>query len=255
MKSTASTNGTEYDLAQNGVIILPRDVIEQLLEELELLVLMVFLVSCARYKPGRSPRGQHLVPGQAVVGKRKLGDLLGWTSSRAYRALKRLEERGLIELKADRRGTVVTISNWESYSRLPKRRRTNSGPRLDRERTNGEPESEQPRTQTKAVGSRQNTSSLSSSSEATIPPASVQPWNEVEEGLRERGVSSAKDAVERAQRNGVTPESAQQVLTQFDDASGAYGAGALFKRVTGALTDWPNPTEEHLRKKPDWRTA
>lgn len=110
----------------SGSIIFPRDVISELQSKPELLALMTVLVARARFKATESERGQSLKPGQALAGKRELSRLFGWSESRAYRALKRLQGLDLIELTSDRRGSVVTVSDWSRYSSLPKRKRTNS---------------------------------------------------------------------------------------------------------------------------------
>lgn len=82
------------------------------------------------------------------------------------------------------------------------------------------------------------------------PPApSCEPWREVEEELRSRGVSAADAAVQAAQGKGRSPAEVVTLLREFDQANGAYQAGALYRRVTGELTRWPAPDQQHQSRE------
>lgn len=125
-----------------GALIIPREVIQTLAPEPDLLALWVYLAERAAWKPRVAPKGQALNKGQLVTSKLALSRQFKWTESKTWRGLKRLQERNVIELKANRRGTIVTLCRWELYERLPEGRRTESEPKPNRKRTETEPASE-----------------------------------------------------------------------------------------------------------------
>ncbi|MAT71201.1 MAG: hypothetical protein CMJ58_16950 [Planctomycetaceae bacterium] len=125
-----------------GALIIPREVIQTLAGEPDLLALWVYLADRAAWKPSVAPKGQALEKGQLVTSKAAIRRVFGWTESKTWRGLKRLQERNVIELKANRRGTIVTLCRWELYERLPEGRRTKSEPKPNRNRTETEPASE-----------------------------------------------------------------------------------------------------------------
>ncbi|MFQ9891837.1 MAG: hypothetical protein ACLRWH_01360 [Emergencia sp.] len=59
--------------------------------------------------------GHELKPGQAVIGRKKMADILGFSEQQIRTALKKLESTGEITLKSTNRFTIATVEKWELY--------------------------------------------------------------------------------------------------------------------------------------------
>jgi hypothetical protein len=224
-----------------GAVIIPRDVIEQLSSDPELLALMVFFVSRARYTPGKAAKGTDLRPGQLAIGKRLIAGQFRWTESKAYRAMTRLQDRNLIELRANREGTIVTLCNSERYRRFGKRVRTKSEPGPNPFRADGELTPNSDRTPIEKELKKK----------APPPtPSDLDRWQEVGEKLRSRKVSCDADAIATAQTRGLTPHDVDRLIGEFDQNPDAWGPGALFDRITGKRSDWP-PAAAKVQREQD----
>ena len=77
--------------------------------------LWVWCLMTASWREFQLTDGTVLQPGQFVTGQKAGSDALEVSPSRFFRGLKRLELLGQISLKANRRGTIVTICNWDTY--------------------------------------------------------------------------------------------------------------------------------------------
>lgn len=228
-----------------GSVIIPRDVIEQLVNEPELLALMIVLVARARYTPGNAAKGTELRPGQLATGKRAIASQFKWTESKAYRALKRLQERNLIELTANREGTIVTLCNSERYRQFGKRKRTSSEPPADGSRTAIETKSNQDRTPYKK-GIKKQAPPPSPSGEVPLEPSG---WTAVGGELRALGISRVDDAVETARARRLSVEEVRSLIAEWRQHEGAWGVGALYQRLTGELAAWPEAAEKFRREQ------
>ncbi|TWT76099.1 hypothetical protein Pla123a_28880 [Posidoniimonas polymericola] len=88
------------------------------------------------------------------------------------------------------------------------------------------------------------------------PPASddAKRWERVGKKLVDLRVSKATQAVEAAQRRGLSVEEARELIREFESKPKAWEAGALFGRLTGSLEHWP-PTSDAYRPPVDQRAA
>ena len=228
-----------------GSVIIPRDVIEQLVNEPELLALMIILVARARYTPGSAAKGTELRPGQLATGKRAIASQFKWTESKAYRALKRLQERNLIELTANRDGTIVTLCNSERYRQFSKRKRTSNEPSADGSRTAIETKSNQDRT---PIGKERMKKAPPPSPSGELP-LERSGWSEVGEELGVLGISRVDDAVETARARRLSVEDVRSLIAEWRQHEGAWGVGALYQRLTGELAAWPEAAEKFRREQ------
>lgn len=233
----------------DSYVIIPREAISQLEHEADLLALYTWLLSKGRYKPGsKTPKGQVLEPGQTVTGKRHIATLFGWTESKAYRAMKRLASRNLIEIKANRNGCIVSLVGWPFYMASQSSQRTETEPKSKHDRTETDPRSNRNRTHTNKEEGIKN-----------LPPApscerTFQQWWQEEEGaigvvLRKRGVNAVSQCIAICKARGVTPDQVKAIIAEFDAAPGAWDAGALYKRIVGDLDGWPDPLPEYRREQ------
>ena len=83
--------------------------------------------------------GREVLPGQIVCGRRSAAEQLNCTPSRWYRGIQKLQEWGMITVKANRDFSVVTISNWETYQHEGGATRTTNEPPVNHQRTTDEP--------------------------------------------------------------------------------------------------------------------
>ena len=104
-----------------------------------------------------------------------------------------------------------------------------------------------------------NPSSLNpSSSNGDYPPLSRR---EVEDALHRRGVAAAGDACEEAIRNGVSPSEVAAIIAVYDTSPGAWGPGALYKRVSIArpgddpMQGWSPVSEEYAKRRRESEAA
>jgi len=230
-------------LNEKGSAILPHSAHERLEGDADALALHWTLVRKARFRDGMAPDGRPLSAGQLVTGRRKIAAEFGWTESHAYDVLQRLKRRALIQLQGNSRGTVVTVLDWPSYTRLPGKRPTTKQQPKNSRLAEKEQQGNSGATHKKAEGRRQKTST------PKPPPSSADPWFQVGEDLRERGVSAVGNAIAGAQRQGDV-ERAKQIIAEYDaEPVGKYGSGALHKRLTGDSSEWPPPNPTWQRQQ------
>lgn len=72
------------------------------------------LLMVAAWKEGRY-LGHEIKPGQAIVGRKKMAQELGFSERQVRTALDKLESTGEIARKTTNKFTIVTIENWEFY--------------------------------------------------------------------------------------------------------------------------------------------
>jgi hypothetical protein len=215
-------------MLKRGSQIIPRQTIVAVVDDLELAGLMVFLIAEANHDHTVAPRGTRLKPGQLVTGKRALAARFQRTESWCYRGLKRLQERTLIELEANRDGTVVTICNWETYTRLPKRRE----PPPKRKRTAVEPSSDRQRT---ASDPPSRHKALGTSPSPPTPQRDGEGWEEeLVEEVKGLGVTLARQAVTAALANGCALEDFRRHLGHYEAHHDLWGSpeGVLYDHLT-----------------------
>lgn len=228
-----------------GSVIIPRDVIEQLCSDPELLALMIVLVARARYTPGNAAKGTELRPGQLATGKRAIASQFKWTESKAYRAMKRLQERNLIELTSNREGTIVTLCNSERYRRFGKRKRTSNELPAEVSRTASETKSNQNRTPKE----KELMKKAPPPNPSEQLPLDQNVWVEVGKELRGLGISCVDDAVETARARGLLIDDVRTLIAEWRQHAGAWGVGALYQRLTGQLAVWPEAAEKFRREQ------
>ena len=88
--------------------------------------------------------------------------------------------------------------------------------------------------------------------ESTSPPDA---WEEVEEMLRELGMSRAGEAIARARDRGLKTRDVVDMMGHWEKHCGAWGLGALFRRLTGDLADWPPVAASFERQQQRQATA
>lgn len=99
----------------NGFVKLHRKMIEWgwysdcVVKDVFLHILMV-----ATFKPTKY-LGYELKPGQAVIGRKKMANELGFSEQQIRTALKKLESTGEISLLTTNKFTIATVENWEFY--------------------------------------------------------------------------------------------------------------------------------------------
>lgn len=87
-------------------------------------------------------RGYQIHPGQAVIGRKKMADELGYSEQQIRTALKKLESTGEISLLPTNRFTIATVENWESYqcdNEEINQQITNNQPTDNQQITNNQP--------------------------------------------------------------------------------------------------------------------
>ena len=87
-------------------------------------------------------RGYQIQPGQAVIGRKKMADELGYSEQQIRTALKKLESTGEISLLPTNRFTIATVENWESYqcdNEEINQQITNNQPTDNQQITNNQP--------------------------------------------------------------------------------------------------------------------
>lgn len=103
----------------------------------------VFLwcIGKANWKP-RVWNGLLIPRGSFATGKIAGAVEVGLSSSAFFRALKALEKRTMIETKANRKFTIVSVRNYDTYQN----RKLKPGPQADHKRTKVEPQADHKRT-------------------------------------------------------------------------------------------------------------
>lgn len=126
----------------NGFVKLHRKMIEWgwysdcVVKDVFLHILMV-----ATFKPTQY-RGYDLVPGQAVIGRKKMASELGFSEQQIRTALKKLESTGEITLFSTNRFTIATVENWTFYQcdeDVSNQQITNKQPTDNQQITNKQP--------------------------------------------------------------------------------------------------------------------
>lgn len=126
----------------NGFVKLHRKMIEWgwysdcVVKDVFLHILMV-----ATFKPTQY-RGYDLVPGQAVIGRKKMASELGFSEQQIRTALKKLESTGEITLFSTNRFTIATVENWTFYQcdeDVSNQQITNKQPTNNQQITNKQP--------------------------------------------------------------------------------------------------------------------
>jgi len=64
---------------------------------------------------GRGKIYVEILPGQFVCGRHSMAKSLGSNPSTTWKRLKMLESHGFISIKSDKKYSIVTILNWDSY--------------------------------------------------------------------------------------------------------------------------------------------
>ena len=101
--------------ALNGFVKLHRKMIEWdwysdcVVKDVFLHILMV-----AAFKPGQY-RGHEIQPGQAIIGRKKMAEELGFSEQQVRTALKKLESTGEISIFSTNKFSIVTVENWMFY--------------------------------------------------------------------------------------------------------------------------------------------
>lgn len=128
--------------ALNGFVKLHRKMIEWgwysdcVVKDVFLHILMV-----AAFKPGQY-RGHDIQPGQAIIGRKKMAEELGFSEQQVRTALKKLESTGEISLFSTNKFTVATVENWAFYQgdeSEDNQQVTNNQPTNNQQVTNNQP--------------------------------------------------------------------------------------------------------------------
>lgn len=135
--------GSEREMtALNGFVKLHRKMIEWgwysdcVVKDVFLHILMV-----AAYKPGHY-RGYEIKPGQAIIGRKKMAEELGFSEQQVRTALKKLESTGEISIFSTNKFSIVTVENWAFYQGDEKENNqqvTNNQPTSNQQVTNNQP--------------------------------------------------------------------------------------------------------------------
>ena len=110
-------------MTDNGFIIIPRCIFDDpLLHNGTRFRAWLWLVSEAAWKPrrvivtnGRTSEIVELGRGQLSHSRRYIAKAWGWSEKRVRTFLNRLEKDGMIDLKAGRHQTVISICNYDIY--------------------------------------------------------------------------------------------------------------------------------------------
>ncbi|RLC99489.1 MAG: hypothetical protein DRI46_09395 [Chloroflexi bacterium] len=76
----------------------------------------------------------NLLPGQFVCGRNSMAKAVNANPSTTWKRLKMLESHGFIDIKSDKKYSVVTIINWKSYKSLSVEKKQERGQDIDDER-------------------------------------------------------------------------------------------------------------------------
>ena len=128
--------------ALNGFVKLHRKMIEWgwysdcVVKDVFLHILMV-----AAFKPGQY-RGHEIQPGQAIIGRKKMAEELGFSEQQVRTALKKLESTGEISIFSTNKFSIVTVENWMFYQgddNESNQQSTNNQPTINQQVTNNQP--------------------------------------------------------------------------------------------------------------------
>ena len=103
------------------------------------------LLIVATFKP-TTYMGYDLQAGEAIIGRKRLAETLGFSEQQIRTALKKLESTGEITLKSTNKFTIATIENWRFYQcdsmdEQPtiNQQSTNNQPTNNQQSTNNQP--------------------------------------------------------------------------------------------------------------------
>ena len=74
----------------------------------------IHILMVAAWKDG-TYLGHDIKPGQAIIGRKKMAEELGFSEQQIRTALKKLESTGEISLFSTNKFTIATVENWEFY--------------------------------------------------------------------------------------------------------------------------------------------
>jgi len=81
---------------------------------------------------------QTLFPGELIFGRKKTASDLGYSESKTYRLIKRLEELGNITIKSNNKYSVITVVNWELYQGIEQQNEQQNEQEMNNKRTTNE---------------------------------------------------------------------------------------------------------------------
>ena len=99
------------------------------------------ILMVAAFKPGQY-RGHEIQPGQAIIGRKKMAEELGFSEQQVRTALKKLESTGEISIFSTNKFSSVTVENWGFYQGDEKeinQQVTNNQPTINQQVTNNQP--------------------------------------------------------------------------------------------------------------------
>ena len=129
-------------MALNGFIKLHRKMIEWgwysdcVVKDVFLHILMT-----ANYSDG-TYRGYELKAGDAIIGRKRMAQELGFSEQQIRTAIKKLESTGEISIKSTNKFSIVTVENWAFYQ-CDENLSTNEQPTNNQQITNNQPTSNQ----------------------------------------------------------------------------------------------------------------
>ena len=196
----------------------------------------VDLIGLARFEAGSVRiKGKRidLERGQLAWSEVGLAERWKWSRGKVRRFLNELKNDHQIVQQKNNVTSVISITNYERYQ------------------TPGTADGTASRTaDDTADGTRKNKGNKENNPPPNplpdVQPVAADPWRGVEEDLLRLGVSAAGQAVNGARERGLSVEAARELLAEFQAQPGAWQPGALYRRITGGLTAWPPPIENHL---------
>jgi len=104
-----------------GWIKLHRSILKwEWIDKPEMVSLFIYLLSTANHQK-KSWHGQTILPGQTIIGTRKLPKTLGISRQTLRTCLTRLKSTQEITLESTHQYTIITIVNWEQYQSKDKK--------------------------------------------------------------------------------------------------------------------------------------
>lgn len=182
------------------------------------------ILMVAAFKPGQY-RGYDIQPGQAVIGRKKMAEELGFSEQQVRTALKKLESTGEISLFSTNRFTIATVVNWVFYQcgdDDDNQQITNNQPTDNQQITNNQPH----------LKNVKNDKNVKNVKKYNIPPA----LEDVRAYCEERG-------------NMVDPET----FMDFYESKGWYVGKNKMKDWKAAVRTWERGQNRKLKEKPEGR--
>ncbi|MBR9801316.1 hypothetical protein GYB59_06280 [bacterium] len=101
---------------RNGWIKLHRQLLDsRVFANEHLLRLWVWILMRANHTTSWVNEHTQVGPGQMLIGRQFLADSLQWKPSTAWERLLKLQEWGMVTLKSDSHGTLLTVCHWQTY--------------------------------------------------------------------------------------------------------------------------------------------